>query len=249
MATSPFSRKFFGTYDPHPSPRHRVLCVGFAARRRLAQISFTTAIDLAVKNSPKCLWPRPTSTKPGRLSSSSATLMFQLVGGSGLGPPSYGFPLGQPSIFNVTSQSLVFSYSQRDYIRARRRRSMRRTSISRIPPSVSPRTLRHLSCPRPRYPATRPRSASSKHIADRLVSIVRGASRRRPGHTYRAHDRPSDSSADPSGQAARSEDETSFRSRLTSPGSSASRCRARPRRTRACLLPPSPREIYRKRPS
>jgi outer membrane protein TolC len=43
-----------------------------------------------------------------------------VVGGSGLGPPSYGFPLGQPSIFNVTSQSLVFSYSQRDYIRSAR---------------------------------------------------------------------------------------------------------------------------------
>jgi outer membrane protein TolC len=43
-----------------------------------------------------------------------------IVGGSGVGPPSYGFPLGQPSIFNITSQSLVFSYSQRDYLRAAR---------------------------------------------------------------------------------------------------------------------------------
>jgi outer membrane protein TolC len=41
-----------------------------------------------------------------------------IVGGSGVGPPSYGFPLGQPSIFNITSTSLVFSYSQRDYLRA-----------------------------------------------------------------------------------------------------------------------------------
>jgi outer membrane protein TolC len=40
------------------------------------------------------------------------------VGGSGVGPPSYGFPLGQPSIFNITSTSLVFSYSQRYYLRA-----------------------------------------------------------------------------------------------------------------------------------
>ncbi len=43
-----------------------------------------------------------------------------IVGGSGLGPPSYGFPLGQPSIFTLTAQSLVFSYSQRDYIRSAR---------------------------------------------------------------------------------------------------------------------------------
>jgi outer membrane protein TolC len=40
-----------------------------------------------------------------------------LSGGSGLGW-SYGFPLGQPSVFNFTSQSLLFSFSQKDYIRA-----------------------------------------------------------------------------------------------------------------------------------
>jgi outer membrane protein TolC len=42
-----------------------------------------------------------------------------IVGGSGLGY-SYGFPLGQPTVFNVGSQSLLFNYSQRDYIRAAR---------------------------------------------------------------------------------------------------------------------------------
>jgi len=42
-----------------------------------------------------------------------------LVGGSGLGY-SYGFPLGQPSVFNFTSQSLLVSFSQQDYIRAAR---------------------------------------------------------------------------------------------------------------------------------
>ena len=41
------------------------------------------------------------------------------MGGSGLGY-SYGFPLGQPSVFNFTSQSLIFNYSQQDYIRAAR---------------------------------------------------------------------------------------------------------------------------------
>jgi outer membrane protein TolC len=42
-----------------------------------------------------------------------------LVGGSGLGY-SYGFPVGQPSVFNITSQSLLFNFSQMDYIRAAR---------------------------------------------------------------------------------------------------------------------------------
>jgi outer membrane protein TolC len=39
--------------------------------------------------------------------------------GSSLGY-SYGFPVGQPSIYNVGSQSLLFSFSQPDYIRAAR---------------------------------------------------------------------------------------------------------------------------------
>jgi outer membrane protein TolC len=37
--------------------------------------------------------------------------------GSGLGY-SYGFPLGNPTLFNVQSNFLLFSYSQRDYIRS-----------------------------------------------------------------------------------------------------------------------------------
>src|SRR5271170_4829482 len=33
---------------------------------------------------------------------------------------SYGFPIGQPSVVNVSSQSLLFTFSQRDYIRSAR---------------------------------------------------------------------------------------------------------------------------------
>jgi outer membrane protein TolC len=39
--------------------------------------------------------------------------------GSSLGY-SYGFPLGEPSVFNVSSQSLLFTFSQPDYIRSAR---------------------------------------------------------------------------------------------------------------------------------
>jgi outer membrane protein TolC len=42
-----------------------------------------------------------------------------VAGGSGLGY-SYGFPIGQPSVFNFTAQSLVFNFSQRNYIRGSR---------------------------------------------------------------------------------------------------------------------------------
>jgi outer membrane protein TolC len=39
--------------------------------------------------------------------------------GSSLGY-SYGFPVGQPSVYNIGSQSLIYSFSQPDYIRAAR---------------------------------------------------------------------------------------------------------------------------------
>jgi outer membrane protein TolC len=86
-----------------------------------AQISFTTAIDLALKSNPKVLAAQADVDKAlAAVQQLRDAYIPAVVGGSGLGPPSYGFPLGQPSIFNITAQSLVFSYSQRDYIRAAR---------------------------------------------------------------------------------------------------------------------------------
>ena len=87
----------------------------------IAQISFTSAVTLALKNSPKV------KTAQADVDKAKATLeelkdayIPNVVGASSIGPPSYGFPLGQPSIYNLNSQSLVFSYPQRDYIRAAR---------------------------------------------------------------------------------------------------------------------------------
>jgi outer membrane protein TolC len=98
-----------------------IACSMFAAAfvPASAQISFTTAIDLAQKNSPKVLMAQAEVDKArAAVQQLRDAYVPNIVGGSGLGPPSYGFPLGQPTIFNVTAQSLVFSYSQRDYIRA-----------------------------------------------------------------------------------------------------------------------------------
>ncbi|MGD0446055.1 MAG: TolC family protein [Edaphobacter sp.] len=86
-----------------------------------AQISFTTAIDLALKSNPKVLAAQADVDKAlAAVQQLRDAYIPAVVGGSGLGPPSYGFPLGQPSIFNINAQSLVFSYSQRDYSRAAR---------------------------------------------------------------------------------------------------------------------------------
>ena len=84
----------------------------------VAQISFTTAVDLALKNSQKVQMAEADAAKAQAvLEQAKDVYIPTLSGGSGLGW-SYGFPLGQPSVFNFTSQSLVFSFSQKDYIRA-----------------------------------------------------------------------------------------------------------------------------------
>jgi outer membrane protein TolC len=95
--------------------------VASASAPAIAQISFTTAVDLALKNSPRVSMAQADVAKAqAALDELRDAYIPTATGGVGLGPPSYGFPLGTPSLFTITSQSLVFSYSQRDYIRAAR---------------------------------------------------------------------------------------------------------------------------------
>jgi outer membrane protein TolC len=98
-----------------------IACTVFASAvaPAYAQISFSTAIALALKSNPKVLTAQADVDKGlAALQQLRDAFVPNIVGSSGVGPPSYGYPLGQPSIFNITSQSLVFSYSQHDYIRA-----------------------------------------------------------------------------------------------------------------------------------
>ena len=102
--------------------RPLLACVvlALAASPATAQLSFASAIDLALKNSPKVQSAEADAAKAqAALEATRDVYIPTLSGGSGLGY-SYGFPVGQPSIFNFTSQSLLFNYSQKDYIRAAR---------------------------------------------------------------------------------------------------------------------------------
>ena len=120
MGDSPLRRNISG--DMTTLLRLMLACaVGlFAATPAVAQISFTTAIDLALKNSPKVLMAEAAAAKAqAALEGAKDVYIPSVVGGSGLGY-SYGFPVGQPSIFNFTAQSLLFNFSQRDYVRAAR---------------------------------------------------------------------------------------------------------------------------------
>jgi len=85
-----------------------------------AQISFTSAIDLALRNSPRVKMAEAEVARAhAALAQAQDVYIPSLMASSGLGY-SYGYPLGTPTIFSFQAQSLVYNNSQHDYIRAAR---------------------------------------------------------------------------------------------------------------------------------
>ncbi|SNS74174.1 Outer membrane protein TolC [Granulicella rosea] len=86
-----------------------------------AQISFTAAVDMALKNSPQVRMAESDVMHARAAIDEAIDVYIPTVVGatSGLGY-AYGFPLGPPTIYSFTAQSLVFSYSQKDYVRSAR---------------------------------------------------------------------------------------------------------------------------------
>ncbi len=85
-----------------------------------AQVSFYTAVDLALRNSTQV------RISAAQVQHAEAAVMESVDAykpsfsvGSSLGY-SYGFPVGQPSIYSVAANSLAYSFSQPDYIRSAR---------------------------------------------------------------------------------------------------------------------------------
>ncbi len=86
-----------------------------------AQISLASTVDLALQNSnPIKLATVDVQRATAGLAESRDVYIPSFVIGANPGPPSIGYPLGEPSLFNVQTQSLVYSFSQPDYIRAAR---------------------------------------------------------------------------------------------------------------------------------
>lgn len=83
-----------------------------------AQISLSTAVDLAVKHSPAVRSAEATVRKAmGSVSEARDAYIPNFVFGANPGYV-YGYPLGYPSLFEANSQSVLFSFSQPDYIRS-----------------------------------------------------------------------------------------------------------------------------------
>lgn len=85
-----------------------------------AQISLSTAVQLAEKNSTAVRSAQATvQHATGSVSEAHDAYIPNFVFGANPGYV-YGYPLGYPSLFEATSQSILFSFSQPDYIRSAR---------------------------------------------------------------------------------------------------------------------------------
>lgn len=85
-----------------------------------AQVSLYTVVDMALRNSTTVRIAQADVLRAAAgLTESKDAYIPNVNFGSSLGY-SYGFPLGEPSVFNVSSQSLLYTFSQPDYIRSAR---------------------------------------------------------------------------------------------------------------------------------
>lgn len=114
---------------PHVPFRSRVAVPALVALSALAmttaqparaQISFYTAIDLALRNSHEVkMAVAEVDRAAAGLSQSKDAYVPTMAIGSGLGY-SYGFPVGQPTVVNATANSMALSFSQPSMIRSAR---------------------------------------------------------------------------------------------------------------------------------
>ena len=100
--------------------RFLMVCAALACCHARAQVSLPTVVDLAERNSAQVRAAvADVQRATAGLQEAKDVYVPNFVLGSSAGY-TYGFPVGQPSIYNVSSQSLFYSFSQPDYIRAAR---------------------------------------------------------------------------------------------------------------------------------
>ena len=84
----------------------------------VGDVSLYTVVDLALRNSHAVHVAEADQQRTRAIWMETRDIYIPSFSvGSGLGY-SYGFPLGNPTLFNVQSQFLAFSFSQPDYVRS-----------------------------------------------------------------------------------------------------------------------------------
>ncbi len=92
----------------------------FLAADAHSQISLGTAVDLALRNSPKIRIAQADYAKAHAALGEARDAYVPSVSATGGVGKSTGAPLGVPVVFSLSAQSLVFARAQSDYIRAAR---------------------------------------------------------------------------------------------------------------------------------
>jgi outer membrane protein TolC len=88
--------------------------------RATAQLSMSSAVDLALRNDPAVKMAQSDVDRAkAALSEAHDAYIPKIAASAGIGE-SVGVPLDVPVIFSVSGNSLVFNFSQRDYVRAAR---------------------------------------------------------------------------------------------------------------------------------
>ena len=83
-----------------------------------SQVSLTTIVDFALRNSPKVKQAQADLDKArAGLAEAHDAYIPAVTTGAGYGVSS-GVPLSLPVVFSMSAQSLVFNFSQKDYVRA-----------------------------------------------------------------------------------------------------------------------------------
>jgi outer membrane protein TolC len=91
------------------------------ALRGYGQISLISSVNLALSDDPRVrMAESDVARAQANLQEARDAFVPSITGASSGAGYSYGFPLGIPTVFSVSAQSLVFSFSQKDYIRAAR---------------------------------------------------------------------------------------------------------------------------------
>lgn len=82
------------------------------------QISLTASVDLALKNDPRVKMAHANVGKAAAVLSEARDVYIPSVGVSGGYGASTGVPLSVPVVFSLSSDSLLFNFSQKDNVRA-----------------------------------------------------------------------------------------------------------------------------------
>jgi outer membrane protein TolC len=83
-----------------------------------AQISLSSAVDLALKNDPKVKMDEASVQKAEAALNETKDVYIPTVSANGGYGQGFGVPTGLPTVFSLSGQSLVFNFSQHDNIRA-----------------------------------------------------------------------------------------------------------------------------------